>query len=231
MRRALDGCVLSPCMTASEVEQLCEVIPLDLCGSVFVPWKCSDGVVEVLRSNGCRVRFSMEKEDVRCVEEKSFEKAKSDGVFNGVALLDVSPEMADVALPAASKHSSVCVAAKLPWEYVTQADSARLKWLRSMQREQKLGVIPCGNCDLCIHDGAECLCAHHWRSGCECVHLLSVILLYACFWAEPPSAAFQGGAKPPRTTPVRGCVRACVRACVRGLVLARPESSSKPVLT
>ena len=143
---ARTGRVRAQPMTASEVEQLCEVIPLDLCGSVFVPWKCSDEVVEVLRSNGCRVRFSMEKEDVRCVEEKSFEKAKSDGVFNGVALLDVSPEMADVALPAASKHSSVCVAAKLPWEYVTQADSARLKWLRSMQREQKLVVIPCGTC-------------------------------------------------------------------------------------
>ena len=133
-------------MTSIEVEHLCEALPMELYGSVFVPWKCSDEVAEVLRAQGCRVRYGKEKEEWKSVVEGSFAKASSDCVFNGVALLDVSPEVADVALPAACRHASVCVAAKLPWDYVTQADSARLKWLRLMQREQKLIVVPCVTC-------------------------------------------------------------------------------------
>ena len=140
--------------TQAEVRQLCSAVSVGDGGTVFLPWRWEHEATEEMRAHGCVLRTGRDKGSFQPAQRESFAEAQAAGVRMSTIALDVEEAVADLILPTACEFAEVLVVARLPSQYVTMGDPARLSWLRGMQRSGRLSLVQCATCVWVVVFGA-----------------------------------------------------------------------------
>ena len=140
--------------TQAEVRQLCSAISVGDGGTVFLPWRWASEASEELRAHGCLLRTGRDEGSFQPAQRESFAEAQAAGVRMSTIALDVEEAVADLILPTACDFAEVLVLARMPPQYITMGDPARLSWLRGMQRSGRLALVPCATCVWVVVFGA-----------------------------------------------------------------------------
>ena len=132
--------------TPTELEHFATFIDIGMAASVYAPWGVSAGTAAWIRQQGCRLRRGNPSSGPAAASVESLAEARENGVDMGIVWIECIPPVLDVCVESAMSSAREALVARMPLQYVTGADRARLTWLRARSEEGRLMIIASATC-------------------------------------------------------------------------------------
>ncbi|GIL83778.1 hypothetical protein Vretimale_10574 [Volvox reticuliferus] len=127
-----------------ELGDLLSILMLEKTRRVFLPFGWTEELRAILLEAGCSVRQLLStgiRESVGPGALASRGMPCADAVVFGS-----SSKLLDLILPSVVEQDGIVTAARVPIEYITMGDEARVKWLRARQDEGRMVLCRSGRC-------------------------------------------------------------------------------------
>ncbi|GLC55390.1 hypothetical protein PLESTB_000982200 [Pleodorina starrii] len=133
----------TPPVPIQHVQALTEYVELGMVRDALLPWGADPAVRSVLVSKGIRVSKGKLSDAREPLAPGFYEAARKQLSSVESVFLSVTGAPLDLAIPAALKVAQSFVVARVPMSYVSGADEVRMRWLKSLQKQDRLLMFRC----------------------------------------------------------------------------------------